>query len=61
MPPKAGKGAKGGGAKKQSTEQEALSRANAVDDNYDDEHKKTMRYECRTLRRLIEKEEVATG
>ena len=61
MPPKGPKGAKVDGAKKQSTEQEALARANAVDDNYDDEHKKTMRYECRALRRSIEKEEVATG
>lgn len=59
MPPK--KNPPAGGAKKVNAEQEALARANAIDDNYDDENKKTMRYECRTLKRLIEKEEVATG
>ena len=61
MPPKAAKGKAGGAKKTLNAEQEALARANAVDDNYDEENKKTMRYECRTLRRLIEKEEVATG
>ena len=62
MPPKGKAAAKGGGAnKKLNAEQEALARANAIDDNYDEENKKTMRYECRTLKRLIEKEEVATG
>ena len=48
-------------AGKLNAEQEALARANAVDDNYDDENKKSMRMECRALRRSIEKEEVATG
>ena len=61
MPPKKNVAAKGGANKKLNAEQEALARANAVDDNYDEENKKTMRYECRTLKRLIEKEEVATG
>ena len=44
-----------------SAEQEALARANAVDDNYDEENKKSFRMECRALKRAIEKEEVATG
>ena len=62
MPPAKKNPNKGGGAnKKLNAEQEALARANAIDDNYDEENKKTMRYECRTLKRLIEKEEVATG
>ena len=34
---------------------------NAIDDNYDDEFKKTLRMEARTLKRAIEREEVATG
>lgn len=61
MPPAKKNQAAAGGAKKTNPEQDALARANAIDDNYDDENKKTMRYECRTLKRLIEKEEVATG
>mmetsp|Transcript_13916 Transcript_13916/g.18992 ORF Transcript_13916/g.18992 Transcript_13916/m.18992 type:complete len:129 (+) Transcript_13916:31-417(+) len=48
-------------SKKLNAEQEALARAGAVDDNIDDENKKSMRYECRALKRSIEKEEVATG
>ena len=62
MPPK-GKGgaAKGKGGGKLTAEQEALARANAVDDNYDEEQKRALRYECRTLRKHIDKEEVATG
>lgn len=59
MPPK--KNNAGGANKKLNAEQEALARANAVDDNYDEENKKVMRYECRRLKKNIEKEEVATG
>ena len=58
MPPK--KNPPGAG-KKLNAEQEALARANAVDDNYDEENKKAMRMECRALKRGIDKEEVATG
>jgi hypothetical protein len=59
MPPTKNPG--GGANKKLNAEQEALARANAVDDNYDEENKKQMRFECRALKRHIEKEEVATG
>ena len=59
MPPK--KNNAGGANKKLNAEQEALARANAVDDNYDEENKKVMRYESRRLKKNIEKEEVATG
>jgi len=44
-----------------TAEQEAQARANAVDDNYDEENKKVMRLECRRLKKNIDKEEVATG
>lgn len=44
-----------------NAEQEALARAQAVDDNYDEEQKKSLRMECRALRKQIEKEEKLTG
>ena len=47
--------------KKLSAEQEAMARARAVDDPIDEDLKKTLRYECRHLKRCIEREEVATG
>ena len=53
MPPK--KVPKANAGKKLNTEQEALQRANAVDDNYDEENRRAMRYECRALQRYIEK------
>jgi len=63
MPPK--KNPKGGEAKKGgaklSTEQQALERANAVDDNYDEEYKKSLRLECRALEKSIKREEDLTG
>ena len=49
-----------GGAKK-TTEQEAQARADAVDDIYDDEFKKTLRLECRALVAMIKKEEDQIG
>jgi hypothetical protein len=48
-------------AKKKSTEEEAKARADAVDDIYDDEFKKTLRIECRNLEKLIKKEEDLIG
>ena len=48
-------------AGKLTAEQEAKLRSDAVDDNYDEDTKKSLRYECRALRKSIEKEEVATG
>ena len=52
-------GAKGGA--KLSTEQQALDRANAVDDNYDADYKLSLRWECRRLVKAIEREEDLTG
>jgi len=43
--------------KKPSVEEEAKARADAVDDIYDDEFKKTLRIECRKLEDMIKKEE----
>ena len=64
MPPKKAP-AKGGDAKKGggklSTEQQALERANAVDDNYDEEYKRSLRLECRQLEKAIKREEDLTG
>ena len=45
------------GGKKKSTEEEAKARADAVDDIYDDEFKKTLRLEARKLEDMIKKEE----
>jgi hypothetical protein len=45
------------GGKKKSTEEEAKARADAVDDIYDDEFKKTLRLEARKLEEMIKKEE----
>lgn len=50
--------AKGG---KKTTEQIALEGAEAVDDIFDDEYKKTLRLECRNLEKLIKKEEDLIG
>ena len=61
MPPKKDPKGKPNAGKKLNAEQEALSRAQAVDDNYDEEQRRVLRYECRALQRAIEKEEVATG
>lgn len=47
--------------KKKSTEEEAKARADAVDDIYDDEFKKTLRIEARNLEKLIKKEEDLIG
>lgn len=57
--PKPQKGANAG--KNLSAEQEAKLRAEAVDDNYDEDTRRSLRYECRSLKKAIEKEEVATG
>ena len=57
MPPKKGGKPKG----KPSAEDEAVGRAEDVDDNYDEENKRVMRYECRSLKKSIDKEEIATG
>lgn len=46
---------------KKSTEQEAAARADAIDDIYDDEFKKTLRVECRALNAQIKKEEDQIG
>ena len=46
---------------KLTAEQEAKMRADAVDDNYDEDTRRSLRYECRSLKKQIEKEEVATG
>ena len=46
---------------KKSAEQEAAARADAVDDIYDDEFKKTLRIECRALVATIKKEEDQIG
>ena len=60
MPPKPkGKGNAGGGPR--TTEQEALARAAAVDDNYDEDYKKSLRWECRSLETKIKEEEDLTG
>ena len=48
----------GGG---RNVEQEAQARANAVDDNYDDDYKKSLRWECRGLEEKIKGEEELTG
>ena len=53
--------AKKGGAKNMSTEAQALERANAVDDNYDEEYKRSLRLECRALEKSIKREEDLTG
>jgi len=53
MPPKP----KPNANKKPSVEEEAKARADAVDDIYDDEFKKTLRIECRKLEDMIKKEE----
>lgn len=59
MPPKPNKGATAG--KKKTTEEEAKARADAVDDIYDDDFKKTLRIEARNLEKLIKKEEDLIG
>lgn len=59
MPPAKAKGNPAGGAL--TTEQEALARAAAVEDNYDEEYKKTLRWECRSLFNKIKEEESLTG
>jgi growth arrest-specific protein 8 len=56
MPPK-----KAPAGKKKTTEEEAKARADAVDDIYDDEFKKTLRIEARNLEKLIKKEEDLIG
>jgi len=38
-----------------------LARAAAVDDNYDEEYKKSLRWECRGLEEKIKSEEELTG
>jgi hypothetical protein len=58
MPPKGKKAPQG---KKKSTEEEAKARADAVDDIYDDDLKKTYRIECRNLEKHIKKEEDLIG
>ena len=40
---------------------EAAAAANAVDDVMDEDLRRTLRYECRALKKAIEREEVATG
>jgi len=47
--------------KKKSTEGEAQARADAVDDIYDDDFKKSLRIECRELEKQIKKEEDLIG
>lgn len=59
MPPK--KAGKGPAEKKKTPEEEAKARADAVDDIYDDDFKKTLRIECRNLEKLIKKEEDLIG
>ena len=44
-----------------TAEQEAQMRAAAVDDNYDDEYRKSLRWECRGLEEKIKGEEELTG
>ena len=56
MPPKPNTGSGSGGANA-----DAIQAANAVDDTMDEELRKTLRYECRALKKAIEREEVATG
>lgn len=58
MPPAKKKAPAG---KKKTTEEEAKARADAVDDIYDDEFKKTLRLEARNLEKLIKKEEDLIG
>lgn len=59
MPPK--KAGKGPAEKKKTPEEEAKAKADAVDDIYDDDFKKTLRIECRNLEKLIKKEEDLIG
>ena len=40
---------------------DAAAAANAVDDVMDEDLRRTLRYECRALKKAIEREEVATG
>ena len=63
MPPKKGKGGakKDGGGAKLTTNEEAMNRANAVDDNFDEDYKKSLRLECRSLEKAIKREEDLTG
>ena len=63
MPPKGKKGGakKEGGGAKLSTEQQAIDRANAIDDNFDEDYKQSLRWECRKLEKAIKREEDLTG
>ena len=47
--------------KKQSAEEEAKQKADAVDDIDDDDYKKSLRLECRALQSMIKKEEDLAG
>ena len=51
----------GKGGAKLSTEQQALDRAAAVDDNFDADYKQSLRWECRNLEKAIKREEDLTG
>ena len=61
MAPKPKGNKKESGGKKQSTDQEAQARADAVDDIADEGYKKTLRIEIRNLIAEIEKQENFTG
>ena len=56
MPPKAKDGGKG-----LSAEEDARKKAEAVDDIDNEEHKKSLRLECRDLEKKIKQEEKLTG
>ena len=59
--PRAQANAAGGGGARSNVEAEALARAAQVEDNYDDEYKKSLRWECRSLEEKIKGEEELTG
>ena len=44
-----------------NTQTDAAAAAAAVDDTMDEDLRRTLRYECRALKKAIEREEVATG
>ena len=63
MPPKGKKGGakKDGGGAKLSVDEQARQRADAIDDNFDEDYKKSLRWECRNLEKAIKREEDLTG
>jgi growth arrest-specific protein 8 len=61
MPPKPGKKGDGKKKKKNSPEDDARAKAEAVDDIDDEDYKKSLRKECRMLEEQIRKEEDLAG